>query len=187
MAVFFGGRLLTTPTTASVVDDSGLANQNISVGNVLAVIGRSSGGRPNAPLRFGSAQRAREVLRSGELLDAVLKAFDPSAQTGGPSEVIAIRVNPATQATLTLLSDASTPVINLTSTDFGLYTNQIKVKIENAAYLKRCEAATWYVKKGKRYVGSTGGMVTDRSRAKPFDFYKRPLLKQGQTYEMVEE
>ncbi len=134
MAVFFGGRLLTTPTTASVVDDSGLANQNISVGNVLAVIGRSSGGRPNAPLRFGSAQRAREVLRSGELLDAVLKAFDPSAQTGGPSEVIAIRVNPATQATLTLLSDESTPVINLTSTDFGLYTNQIKVKIENGTF-----------------------------------------------------
>lgn len=134
MAVFFGGRLLTTPTTASVVDDSGLANQNISVGNVLAVIGRSSGGRPNAPLRFGSAQRAREVLRSGELLDAVLKAFDPSAQTGGPSEVVAIRVNPATQATLTLLSDESTPVINLTSTDFGLYTNQIKVKIENGTF-----------------------------------------------------
>ena len=132
MAVFFGGRLLTTPTTASVVDDSGLANQNISVGNVLAVIGRSTGGRPNAPLRFGSAQRAREVLRSGDLLDAVLKAFDPSAQTGGPAEVIAVRVNPATQATLTLLSAGALPVINLTSTDFGLYTNQIKVKIENA-------------------------------------------------------
>lgn len=131
MAVFFNGRLWISPATMSVVDDSAMANQNLSVGNVVALIGRSSGGKPNTPLRFGSPSEAQAVLRSGELLTAVLKAFDPSAQTNGPSTVVAIRVNPATQASLTLLDSNNNPVIDLVSTDYGLYTNQIKVKIEN--------------------------------------------------------
>lgn len=135
MSVFFGGRLLTTPTTASVVDDSGLVNQNISVGNVLALIGRSDGGEPKKALRFGSPRDAIATLRSGELLTAVLKAFDPSAQTGGPSEVVAVRVNPATQASLNLINASSQTAIELKSTDYGLYTNQIKVKVEDGTTL----------------------------------------------------
>lgn len=133
MSVFFGGRLLTTPATASVVDDSGLANKNLSVGNVVALIGTSAGGKPNTALRFGTPSEAKAVLRDGDLLTAVLKAFDPSAQTGGPAEVVAVRVNPATQASLALLDGSSNPVINLVSTDYGLYTNQIKVKIETGS------------------------------------------------------
>lgn len=133
MSVFFGGRLLISPTTASVVDDSGLANQNLTVGNVVAIIGRSSGGKPNTPLYFGSPSEAVATLRDGELLTAVLNAFDPSAQTGGPSKVCAVRVNPALQASLALADAASATVINLKSTDYGLYTNQIKAKIESGS------------------------------------------------------
>lgn len=130
MSVFFAGRLLITPTSASVVDDSALANRNLSVGNNVAFVGASVGGQPNVPLRFGSPSEARAVLRSGELLDAVIKAFDPSAQTSAPSTVTAVRVNPATQATLTLQDTTPAAVINLTSTDYGAYNNQIKVKVE---------------------------------------------------------
>ncbi len=130
MPVFFGGRLLTSPVTASVVDDSALANRNLSVGNVLAVVGRSVGGKPNTALRFGSPSEAKATLRDGEMLTAILKAFDPSAQAGGPTTVVAVRVNPATQSTLNLLDAGAVAVINLASTDFGLYNNQIKVKIE---------------------------------------------------------
>lgn len=133
MTVFFGGRLLTTPTTASVVDDSGLANKNLSVGNVVALIGPSSGGKPNTALRFGTPSEAKATLRDGALLTAVLKAFDPSAQTGGPAEVVAVRVNPATQSSLSLLDGSSNEVIQLKSTDYGLYTNQIKVKVETGS------------------------------------------------------
>lgn len=133
MPVFFGGRLLISPTVASVVDDTGLANKNLTVGNIVALIGQSDGGKPNTALRFGSPSDAEDVLRSGELLDAVKKAFDPSSQTGGPSVVVAVRVNPATQASLTLKDGSSNDVITLQSTDFGLYTNQIKVKVEAAS------------------------------------------------------
>lgn len=130
MGVFFNGRQLITPTTASVVDDSALANRNLTVGNNLALIGKSTGGKPNTPLTFASPSDARSVLISGELLDAVLKAFDPSSQTGGPAQVTAIRVNPATQSTLNLLDADNATAITLKSTDYGQRTTQIKVKIE---------------------------------------------------------
>jgi len=131
MSVFFNGRLWTTPATMSLVDDSAMANKNLSVGNVLAVIGQSKGGKPFTALSFGSPQEARATLLDGELLRAVEAAFDPSSQTFGPQVVIAVRANPAVQSALALLDGAAAPVINLASTDYGLYTNNIKVKIEN--------------------------------------------------------
>jgi len=133
MAVFFNGQLLVTPTTASVVNDDAMRNQNLSVGNVLALVGKSAGGKPKTPLRFGSPDEAKRVLRSGELLDAVLKAFAPSNQTGGPQTIVAMRVNPAAQASLALKDAADATVINLTSTGYGLGENLIKVRIENGS------------------------------------------------------
>lgn len=129
MSVFFNGRKIVTPATASKVNDDAMRNKNLSVGNVVALLGVSAGGKPKTALRFGGPQQALAELASGELLDAVLKAFDPSSEVGGPDTVVAIRVNPATQAALALLNGATT-VINLASTGYGLRENQIKVKIE---------------------------------------------------------
>lgn len=133
MAVFFNGQLLITPTTASVVNDDAMRNQNLSVGNIAALVGKATGGKPKTALRFGSPEQAIATLRSGELLDAVLRAFDPSAQTNGPSMVIAMRVNPAEQSELALKNAGGDDVIKLTSTNFGLKDNEIKVKIENGS------------------------------------------------------
>lgn len=132
MPVFFNGRLWVSPATMSAVDDTAMANRNLTVGNILAILGQSKGGQPNTVLRFGNPSDADAALISGELHDAVMKAFDPSAQTGGPSTVVAIRVNPAVQSALALVDSLAATVINLASTDYGLYTNQIKVKIETA-------------------------------------------------------
>lgn len=133
MAVFFNGQLLVTPTTASAVDDSAMRNQNLSVGNVVAMVGKSAGGKPKTGLRFGSPTEAKRVLRSGELLEAVLKAFAPSTETGGPQTVVAVRIDPATQAALVLSDAASKAVINLKSTGYGLGENQIKIRIEDGS------------------------------------------------------
>lgn len=131
MSVFFNGRLLVSPATASLVDDSAMRNKNLTVANVLALVGTSEGGAPNTALRFGSPSEARAMLKSGPLLDAVERAFDPSPQTYAPSTVLAVRVNPAVRAAL-MLKASSTNIINLQSTDYGLWTNQIKVKVETA-------------------------------------------------------
>jgi hypothetical protein len=133
MSVFFNGQLLVTPTTASFVNAAALANQNLTVGNIVAILGASTGGQPNTGLVFGNPADALATLQSGELLTAVQKAFAPSADTDGPSTVVAIRVNPAVQAALNLSDATPTPVINLVSTDYGLYTNQIKVKVETGS------------------------------------------------------
>lgn len=130
MAVFFNGQLLVTPTTASAVVDDAMQNQNLTVGNAVALIGKSTGGKPKTNLRFGNPDEAKAVLRGGELLDAVLKAFDPSAQTPAPSVVNVVRVNPALQASLDLKNVTTNTVVSLKSTNYGALDNQIKVKIE---------------------------------------------------------
>jgi hypothetical protein len=128
MSFFFNGRLWTSPATMSMVDDSAMFNRNISVGNVLAIIGRANSGQPFTVQRFGNPTDA--IPLGGEALKAVQKAFDPSSQTGGPSEVVFIRTNSALQSALTLNNVSGTPVINLVSTDYGLSNNNIKVKVE---------------------------------------------------------
>jgi hypothetical protein len=130
MAVFFNGQLLITPTTASAVNDDAMQNRNLTVGNSAAFVGKATGGKPKTVLRFGSPEEAKEVLRSGELLDAVIKAFDPSAQTGSPGTVNAVRVNPAVAATLSLKNSVPVEVIGLVATNYGAEDNKIKVKIE---------------------------------------------------------
>lgn len=130
MTVFFAGRQIITPAVASTVNDDAMRNQNVAVGNIAALIGRSAGGQPKVPLRFGSPQEAQRELVSGELLDAVLAAFDPSSETGGPTTVVAMRVNPATQAAGVIRSAAPADVINLLSTGYGLRENQVRFKVE---------------------------------------------------------
>lgn len=133
MPVFFNGRLWVSPATMSVVDDSAMYNKNLSVGNLLAIVGKSEGGKPKTPIRLGSAQDAVSLLISGESLKAIEKAFSPSNQTGGPSQVIFVRVDPATQSTLTLKDTSSADVITLLSTDYGLHNNQIRIKLEQGS------------------------------------------------------
>jgi hypothetical protein len=130
MSVFFNGRLYTTPATMSLVDDSAMFNKNLTVGNIHAIIGKSEGGKPATALRFGNHSEAKAVLRSGEALKAIEKAFDPSAETGSPAEIVFIRVNPATQSALTLLDASAGDSIALTSEDYGLYTKGLRVKVE---------------------------------------------------------
>ncbi len=130
MPVFFNGRLWVSPATMSAVDDSKMYSRGLSVGNNLGLVGRADGGEPNAILRFGSAQEARDVLRGGDLLRAVERAFNASPQSPGPSYITCIRVNPATQSSLVLKDASAGDAISLVSTNYGLIDNQIKVKVE---------------------------------------------------------
>ena len=122
--VFFNGRQLTTPTTASAVNDSAMANKNLTVGNVVCLIGHCTSGQPKVALNFGDPSTVAAILGTGELAQAVIKAFNPSDELESPSSVIAVRVDPATQATLNL-----GPII-VNSIDYGLRANQVKIKVE---------------------------------------------------------
>ena len=132
MAVFFDGRLLTTPTVATAVYDQGMLDRNPATGNTLAIIGISTGGVPNDPLYVYDVNEAREALKGGELLRAVEMAFSPSAETAGPQVICAVRVGTPTQSSLSLANSASAAVINVSATDYGVSTNNIKVKVETS-------------------------------------------------------
>ena len=130
MSVFFNGRLIVSPATASVINDSALQPQNASIGNIVALIGRSAGGKPKTPLRYGSPQEAIRDLVSGELVDAVRAAFDPSPETGGPQTIVVVRVDDAVQSVGVLKDSTNADVVNLTSVNYGIRENQIQVKVE---------------------------------------------------------
>lgn len=129
-SAYFAGQTLVAPNVASVIDDSALAAAGAVASSTVAVVGPSDGGAPNAALTFATAADAAAVLRGGALLDCVRKAFDPGGNSPGAALVIAVRAGSPTQSTFTLLDAGSANSIVLTSTDYGLWTTQIRVKVE---------------------------------------------------------
>ena len=105
MSVFFNGRLIVTPAVATKIDDSAMANKNLTVPMNLAIIGRAASGEPKVAHSIGTPAEAQELFQDGELLHAIENAFSPSAMTGAPQTIIAIRVDPATQARFVLAQD----------------------------------------------------------------------------------
>lgn len=95
--------------------------------NRAVLIGESEGGKPNTLYFFYSPSDAIDTLRGGPLLEAVLCAFSPGGDLI-PQYIGAMRVNPGTQAARTLLSSA-TPVLSIKTADYGLHTNQVKMKL----------------------------------------------------------
>lgn len=135
MSVFFDGQLLETPTTASAVNDDAMLNQNLTVGNVVAFVGVATGGQPQTVLRFGTPDEARNVLKSGELCDAVVSAFAPSQQTGSPGTVLAVRVNDSTPAFLDLLGTSGKTFATLRGKSYSNADKMIRVKVERGQLL----------------------------------------------------
>lgn len=104
----------------------------------LVLVGEGVGGAPvsyqtnsqGTILRFSSAASARETFLSGDLRDAIIAAFDASADplVGAPSEVLVAKVNPATRSTL-VLKNGATDVVQLYSQDFGSHTSRVSAAI----------------------------------------------------------
>jgi hypothetical protein len=95
--------------------------------NRAVFIGESDGGKPNTLYFFYSPSDAIDKLRGGPLLEAVLCAFSPGGDLI-PQYVGAMRVNPGTQASRTMLNSAI-PVLSIKAKDYGLHTNQVKMKL----------------------------------------------------------
>ena len=109
--------------------DSVLGAAGLAAANNGVVMGQSTGGEPTTLLQFNSIAEAVSTLRSGPLMEAVRLAFNPG-QGLNPQRLFAMRVNPATRASLNLDSGANA-MIALQSLDYGLYTNQIRVTVAN--------------------------------------------------------
>ncbi len=100
------------------------AGTGVSSGN-LCIIGTSTGGKPLTLLSVSDKAEAKELLVSGELLNAVVHAFNGS-NTYVPQRVFCMRVNNGTQAQRSLENNTS-PVLDLKSSDYGTHMNQLKM------------------------------------------------------------
>jgi len=136
-AIFFGGRRINVPGAYSTVDGSALASISPSAVGIVALVGTAEGGKPlTCDAEFVDSTRAdalREKYRSGDLLTAGLFAFEPSADEAvpfGANRIVGLKVNPATQSTLTLADDSAGSSVVLTSADWGLFTAQINLDVD---------------------------------------------------------
>lgn len=137
-SIFFGGRLIRTPGSYSVVDASGLEQIGLSAAGIVAVLGEAEGGTPVSAItevgdliRITKPERARELFRSGQLREVADMLFAPSSDPdilGGAVEVVAMKVNPATQST-GVLANAYGDAIDLTSVNYGAFTEQVNILI----------------------------------------------------------
>ena len=133
MSAFFNGQLLITPAVATAINDNALLNSNPSTPFVLALVGPCTKGQPNTALSFSGPTQAAAALGTGDLVDAIVRAFNPSQDVQGPATIIAIRVNPALQSSLSLVDVSAAPVVNLTSTDYGALTNGLMASVASGS------------------------------------------------------
>lgn len=114
------------PHTQISVDTSGIGGSSSSSDKILMLIGSATGGAPNTVYRVRNYQQAKTVFRSGELLDAIELAWNPSADgTVSAGDILAMRIEDAKQATLVKGG------LTATSALYGLDANDIQIALED--------------------------------------------------------
>jgi hypothetical protein len=137
-SIFFNGRVISVPGSYSEVDASGLEAIGLGAAGIIGLIGTAEGGIPVSALtgpedfiRITKPEASRSLFRSGNLREGIPLLFEPSSDPdvpGGAVEVVAMKVNPATQSVATF-SNAQGPAVDMTSADYGAFTEQINVSI----------------------------------------------------------
>lgn len=131
--VYFNGELLTIPGAYSTTDVSAMSTKGDSdTAKVIALIGECTGGEPGVVQFFTEPTAARKVLKSGELLKACEKAWNPvsKSKTGvkldGANLIACIRSNGATKSSTTI-NDGQ---LVISSKDWGANT-AFQVKLQD--------------------------------------------------------
>ena len=100
----FNGKTFTNPGVYSALESSMTYSKQSSGSKIIALIGESTGGEPNTVHFFSNPAEAKRVLKSGTLLTACNKAWNPVSRTkeglqlGGADIIACIRANKATKA-----------------------------------------------------------------------------------------
>lgn len=125
--------------------------------NKGVIMGQGFGPKPLTLYQFNSAAEALEVIKGGELLEAVRLSFDPGDGLS-PQSIYAMVVNSAVQSSQYLKAAGAQNLIKLTSVLYGLFTNQIQVSVAAGTTT------------GKKVV------LTYRDNVETFDDIVKPLM-----------
>jgi hypothetical protein len=132
--IYFNGRVTSIPGSYSEVDASGLATINLGASGIVACLGECEGGEPAIVQSVSNPGKIGRLFRSGDVREAGQILFDPSKDPdipGGAQEVKFVKINPATQSSLTLLDDNAGNSLLLTSRDWGQFTEKIRVQVSD--------------------------------------------------------
>lgn len=147
-SVYFNGEVLTIPGAYSSIDVSAMATKgNADGAKVIALIGECNGGEPGSVQFFTEPTSARKVLKSGPLLKACEKAWNPVSKTkegvklGGANMIACIRTNQATKSELKIKKEEKVQIA-FRSKDWGENTSH-QVKIQDGT-LNRTKKLTIY-------------------------------------------
>ena len=120
----FNNKILIEPQAASKFSVGIAPRVNpLATGRVI-VIAESEGGAPNIIHWFTDKAGAKDVLRGGDALREIGYIFNPSSQHDGAPYVGFVRAQVAVQGSIDFTS------IIIKSRDYGVYTNDIRVKTE---------------------------------------------------------
>lgn len=142
-SIFFNGQLISKPGSYSEVDATALEVPSLGATGIVALLGEGEGGIPydeisdpvNDLQRARTTGKAQSIFRSGDLREMPSILFNPSNDPDIPSgaqEVVFVKTNPAAAAAITFVDSLAADSLTLTAKDYGLFTNQVNVTIEDA-------------------------------------------------------
>lgn len=115
--VYFNGSLLTLPGAYSAMESSMTSTKSGNNAKMVALIGECTGGIPGEVLFLPEPSIAKSVLKSGDLLKAAQKAWNPVSKTkegvslGGANVIAVIRSNQATKGSSEVLQSYTIPAV----------------------------------------------------------------------------
>ncbi len=128
--IFFGGRDIIKPGVYTTTDVQALVPSRLGSANTIGVIGLAEGGIPRTVTTITTPQEAKAQLRDGVMRRAIELMYDPSPEVQGAGTIRYYRLNQAVESTLIVKDAGAMNVLTVTSRDFGVWTNQIRLKIE---------------------------------------------------------
>lgn len=91
----------TIPGVQATVNDTAITGTSSSSDKKLMLVGTAEGGVPGEVMKFTNYSSAKEELRSGDLLDAIQLAWNPTPDGAYyAGDILALRAQPATKASL---------------------------------------------------------------------------------------
>ena len=129
--IYFDGRTILKPGAYAKINADAMVPNRPGAANTIGVIGTALGGVPRTVTDISSPEEARQQLRGGLLRSVIELMYDPSADVPGASRIKYYRLNQAVQAQLNLQDSVPANVILVKSKDYGVWTNQIRIKVEN--------------------------------------------------------
>lgn len=139
IGVSFNGKRIVKPGAHSRIIASGIGAVGSNSEKKIVFLGTAESGKPGVLHNFSGFSEARDVLRGGDLLTAGELAWTPSNDGRGAGEIGFIRVEDATQATLTKTG------LKVTSKLYGEQANKTQIKLEDGTLTgsKRLTAYFW--------------------------------------------